>query len=170
MGVEKILSPEKAVETVLRLKREGKRVVFTNGCFDLLHPGHVRYLAEARSMGDVLIVAINSDRSVRELKGPERPIFPEAERAEILAALECVDYVTIFDEPTPENMLSRMLPNVLVKGGDRTLDDIVGRSIVEAGGGKVVAACAAPGFSTSSIIQAAVKAARGGRGRLVAGG
>jgi len=157
MGTEKIIPIARAFELVDQLKRRGKRVVFTNGCFDLLHPGHTRYLAEARALGDVLIVAVNSDRSVRALKGSERPIFPERERAEILAALMSVDYVTIFDELTPQTIIARMLPQVLVKGGDWGLDEIVGRTEVEAAGGKVVALPITPGYSTSSIIQAAAK-------------
>lgn len=157
MGMEKIVAIERAIEIANDLKRRGKRVVFTNGCFDWLHPGHVRYLAEARSMGDALIVAVNSDRSVRELKGPGRPIFPESERAEILAALQAVDFVTIFDQLTPRELIARMLPNVLVKGGDWSLDQIVGRTEVEAAGGKVIAVPASPGFSTSSLIRAAVE-------------
>jgi len=138
MGVEKILPLDRAYEVADELKRRGKRVVFTNGCFDLLHPGHTRCLAEARKLGDVLIVALNSDRSVRELKGPDRPILPEAERAEILAALEAVDYVIIFDEPTPRAVIARLLPQVLVKGGDWGPNEIVGREEVESAGGKVV--------------------------------
>ena len=121
-----------------KLKAEGKALVFTNGCFDLLHPGHVRYLEKARALGDALIVGLNSDRSVRELKGPTRPIFPEAERAEILAALESVDYVTLFDEPTPQELIASLLPHVLVKGGDWGASEIVGRKEVEAAGGRVV--------------------------------
>jgi rfaE bifunctional protein nucleotidyltransferase chain/domain len=167
MGVEKIIPAEQAVELVANLKRQGKRVVFTNGCFDLLHPGHTRYLAQARAMGDVLIVAINSDRSVRALKGPGRPIFPEDERGEILAALESVDYVTIFDDLTPQAIIARMLPHVLVKGGNWGLDEIVGRAEVEAAGGTVVSlpvvewpdpASRKPvPLSTTRIIEAAVK-------------
>jgi len=157
MGTEKIIPIAQAFELVDELKRSGKRIVFTNGCFDLLHPGHTRYLSEARALGDVLIVAVNSDRSVRALKGPERPIFPELERAEILAALRSVDYVTIFDELTPQSIIARMLPPVLVKGGDWGLNEIVGRAEVEAAGGKVVAIPITPGFSTSSLIQAAAK-------------
>jgi rfaE bifunctional protein nucleotidyltransferase chain/domain len=157
MASAKFLPLEKAVERVKELKRQGKRVVFTNGCFDVLHPGHTRYLAEARRLGDVLIVALNSDRSVRTLKGPGRPIFPENERAEILAALEAVDCVTIFDDPTPQTVIARMLPHVLVKGGDWGLDEIVGRAEVEAAGGRVVSIPTVSGFSTSSIIQAAAK-------------
>ena len=160
MSLKKILPIEQAIQKVDALKRDGKRVVFTNGCFDVLHPGHVRYMREARSMGDFLIVAVNSDRGVRELKGAGRPIFPQSERAEILAALESVDAVTIFDESTPLELIQRMRPSVLVKGGDWRLDQIVGREVVEAYGGKVVAVPPAPGFSTSSIIGSIVRTAR----------
>jgi D-beta-D-heptose 7-phosphate kinase/D-beta-D-heptose 1-phosphate adenosyltransferase len=156
MGIEKILTLERAFEVVANLKRRGKRV-FTNGCFDLLHPGHTRYLAEARKLGDVLIVAVNSDRSVRALKGCERAIQPEAERVEILAALKAVDYVTIFDDLTPQTVIARMLPHILVKGGDWKPDAIVGRAEVEAAGGLVVSIPVVEGYSTSSIIQAALK-------------
>ena len=158
MGVEKILTLERAFEVVEDLKRRGKRVVFTNGCFDLLHPGHTRYLAEARKLGDALIVAINSDRSVRALKGSERAIQPETERAQILAALRAVDYVTIFDDLTPQAIIARMLPQVLVKGSDWGPDAIVGRAEVEAAGGLVVSIPVVKGFSTSSLIQAALRA------------
>jgi len=158
MGIEKILTLERAYEVVTDLKRRGKRVVFTNGCFDLLHPGHTRYLAEARKLGDVLLVAINSDRSVRALKGWERAIQPEAERTEILAALRAVDYVTIFDDLTPQAVIARMLPQVLVKGGDWSPDAIVGRTEVEAAGGQVVSIPVIEGYSTSAIIQAALRA------------
>ncbi len=157
MGLEKIVSLGRAFEVVGALKRQGKRVVFTNGCFDLLHPGHTRYLSEARALGDVLIVAVNSDRMVTALKGQGRPIFHEHERAEILAALEAVSFVTIFDDLTPQAIIARLLPHILAKGGDWGLDQIVGRREVEAAGGKVVALRMIPGFSTSSIIQAAVK-------------
>ncbi len=160
MATQKILPLERAYEVVRELKRQGKRVVFTNGCFDLLHPGHTRYLAEARKLGDVLLVALNSDQSVRELKGHGRPILPENERAEILAALESVDYVTIFDDPTPRAVISRLLPNILVKGGDWGPTEIVGREEVEAAGGKVVLIPAVPGYSTSQIIEAARKIAQ----------
>lgn len=157
MAVEKILPLEQAFEVVDDLKRRGKRVVFTNGCFDLLHPGHTRYLAEARKLGDVLILALNSDRSVRELKGPGRPVLPEDERAEILAALESVDYVTIFDDLTPQAVIARMLPQVLVKGADWGLEEVVGREEVEAAGGQVISIPVVPGYSTSWLIQAALK-------------
>jgi D-beta-D-heptose 7-phosphate kinase/D-beta-D-heptose 1-phosphate adenosyltransferase len=158
MGVEKILTLERAFEVVEDLKRRGKRVVFTNGCFDLLHPGHTRVLAEARKLGDVLIVAINSDRSARELKGRERTIQPEAERAEILAAIKAVDYVTIFDHVSVQPVIARMLPHVLVKGGDWGPNGIVGRAEVEAAGGLVVSIPVVEGFSTSALIQAALRA------------
>lgn len=130
----------------------GHRVVFTNGVFDLLHPGHVRYLQQARALGDVLVVAINSDRSVRTNKGPDRPITPEHERAEILAGLECVDGVTVFDEETPYNVIEDLQPDVLVKGADWAHDAIVGRDIVEARGGRVVRIPVEPGHSTTSIV------------------
>jgi D-glycero-beta-D-manno-heptose 1-phosphate adenylyltransferase len=135
------------------LRRAGKTVVFTNGVFDLLHPGHVRYLQHARSLGDALIVGVNSDRSVRANKGPTRPITPEAERAEILAALACVDAVAIFDAETPAEIIKRIQPDVLVKGADWAADAIVGRDTVEARGGKVVRIPIEQGWSTSSIIE-----------------
>ncbi len=155
--IGKILTCDDAVKRVAELKRQGKTVVFTNGCFDILHPGHTRYLAEARKLGDALLVAINSDRSVRELKGPARPIFPQHERAEILAALSVVDFVTIFDDPTPQKLIARLLPQVLVKGGDWGADQIVGRAEVEAAGGRVVLIPVVQGYSTSSLVEAAAK-------------
>ena len=136
-----------------RLRREGKRVVFTNGCFDLLHPGHIRYLAQARALGDVLIIAINSDRSVRELKGQGRPILNEQERAEVLSGLEAVDFVVVFDDETPRELIADILPDVLVKGGDWALNEIVGRDEVEAGGGQVISLPYVEGQSTSKIIE-----------------
>ena len=136
-----------------RLRAEGRRLVFTNGVFDLLHVGHVRYLTEARKLGDCLLVAINSDRSVRQLKGDSRPIFQETERAEILAALRTVDFVTIFDDVSPRTLIAALLPDVLVKGGDYELDEIHGREEVEAAGGRVVSLPFVEGASTSSIIQ-----------------
>jgi D-beta-D-heptose 7-phosphate kinase/D-beta-D-heptose 1-phosphate adenosyltransferase len=163
MGIGKILTLEQAYEVVADLKRRGKRVVFTNGCFDLLHPGHTRYLTEARKLGDVLIVAVNSDRSVRALKGSERAIQSEAERAEILAALKAVDYVTVFDDLTPQAIIARMLPQVLVKGGDWRPDAIVGRTEVEAAGGLVVSIPVVEGYSTSGIIEAALRATENGK-------
>ena len=156
-ALSKVLRLEDAYELVERQKAHGGRVVFTNGCFDLLHPGHTRYLADARKLGDLLIVAINSDRSVRALKGERRPIFAQEERAEILAALEAVDYVTLFDDPTPQAVIARMLPQVLVKGAGWGPNEIVGRAEVEAAGGRVVSMPAVPGFSTTSIVSAVQK-------------
>jgi len=135
-----------------REKRNGRKIVFTNGCFDLLHPGHIRSLEQARALGDALIVGLNSDASVRELKGAGRPVLPENERAEILAALECVDAVVIFHEPTPREIISKLLPDVLVKGGDWPGNQIIGREEVEAAGGRVVSVPVVPGYSTSAIL------------------
>lgn len=135
-----------------RLRAAGARLVFTNGVFDLLHVGHVRYLAEARALGDALVVAINSDRTVRELKGSDRPVFDQAERAEILAALRHVDYVTIFDDVSPRSLIAKLLPDVLVKGGDYGLDQIHGREEVEAAGGKVISLPFVEGASTTALI------------------
>jgi len=148
----KVLTLDQAVDRVHELKRQGKRVVFTNGCFDLIHPGHTRYLAAARALGDVLVVAVNSDRTVRLLKGDSRPVIPEGERMELLAALRAVDYVTVFDDPTPREVIARMLPQVLVKGADWGPNAIVGREEVEGAGGEVVSMPLAQGFSTSAII------------------
>ena len=160
MAGEKILPLETAIARVAELKRQGKRVVFTNGCFDLLHPGHTRYLAEARKLGDLLVVAVNSDASVRALKGAGRPVQPEEERAEILAALRSVDLVTIFADPTPREVIARMLPDVLVKGADWGPTEIVGREEVEAAGGRVVSIPVIPGFSTTALVEAAKSAGR----------
>jgi rfaE bifunctional protein nucleotidyltransferase chain/domain len=135
------------------VRRRGGVVVFTNGVFDLVHPGHVRYLTEARKLGDALIVAVNSDRSVRINKGPGRPINDEHERAELLRALECVDAVTVFDEETPHAVIARVQPDVLVKGADWGPDEIVGRDIVEARGGQVVRLALTEGFSSSRLIE-----------------
>jgi D-beta-D-heptose 7-phosphate kinase/D-beta-D-heptose 1-phosphate adenosyltransferase len=136
-----------------RLRAERLRLVFTNGCFDLLHVGHVRYLSAARALGDALLVAINSDRTVRELKGESRPVMYEAERAEMLAALRAVDYVTVFDDVSPRALISEVLPDVLVKGGDYALDEIHGREEVEAAGGRVFSLPFVEGASTSEIIE-----------------
>jgi len=144
-------------------KRNGRRVVFTNGCFDLLHPGHIETLEKARGFGDALVVGVNSDRSVREMKGAGRPILPERERSEILAALECVDGVVIFDEPTPRETIAALLPEVLVKGGDWASDRIIGREEVEAAGGKVVLIPVVSGYSTTAILEKIRKLDRPGR-------
>jgi D-beta-D-heptose 7-phosphate kinase / D-beta-D-heptose 1-phosphate adenosyltransferase len=139
------------------MKREGKRVVFTNGCFDLLHVGHIRYLEEAKALGDVLVVGMNSDSSVRRLKGPERPILAEQERAEVLSGLGCVDYVTVFEETDPLRLISQIKPHILVKGGDWTRETTVGREVVEAAGGEVVILPFVGGSSTSNLIQTILK-------------
>jgi rfaE bifunctional protein nucleotidyltransferase chain/domain len=136
-----------------RLRGEGRRLVFTNGCFDLLHVGHVRYLGEARRLGDALLVAINSDRSVRALKGAGRPLMNEGERAEVLAALSAVDFVTVFDEESPRALIRELLPDVLVKGGDYSTEEIHGREEVEAAGGRVLSLPFVEGASTTSIIE-----------------
>jgi D-beta-D-heptose 7-phosphate kinase/D-beta-D-heptose 1-phosphate adenosyltransferase len=161
MGVQKVLPLEQAYLKVDELKARGVRVVLTNGCFDLLHPGHTRLFAEARKLGDVLVVAVNSDRSIRALKGDHRALQPEAERAEIIAALAAVDYVTIFDDASVLAVVKRMLPDVLVKGGHYALDQIVGRDEVEAAGGQVVSIPIVPGYSTTAIIEAARKVVGG---------
>jgi len=148
-----ILILEEAILRFGRDKRNGRRVVFTNGCFDLLHPGHIRSLEEARALGEALVVGLNSDRSVRQLKGAGRPVLPEQERAEILAALECVDGVVIFDAPTPREIIAKLLPDVLVKGGDWPGNQIVGREEVEAAGGQVVSIAVVAGHSTTAILQ-----------------
>jgi D-beta-D-heptose 7-phosphate kinase/D-beta-D-heptose 1-phosphate adenosyltransferase len=149
-----LLSTPQAVTWAEALRASGKTLVFTNGVFDLLHPGHVRYLKEARQSGDALIVAVNSDRSVRTLdKGADRPLTPDVERAEVVAALDCVDATVIFDEPTPYEIVRALQPDVLVKGADWAEGAIVGADIVEARGGKVVRIALADGYSTTKLIQ-----------------
>jgi rfaE bifunctional protein nucleotidyltransferase chain/domain len=151
--MSKILDLDGLIRERALLRESGKILVFTNGCFDLLHPGHVRYLKQARGLGDALVVALNSDRSVRILKGQGRPILNEKERAEVIAALESVDYVTVFDEETPHSLIAQLLPDVLVKGGDWQLNDIVGREEVEAAGGKVLSLPFLEGSSSTEIIE-----------------
>ena len=153
MSREKVLTIPQMLDERERLRAAGKRLVFTNGVFDLLHVGHVSYLAQARALGDALVVAINSDRSVRELKGPDRPVFEEHERAEILAALRNVDYVVIFDDISPRSLIGQLLPDVLVKGGDYQIDEIHGREEVEAAGGTVISLPFVQGASTTSVLQ-----------------
>jgi D-beta-D-heptose 7-phosphate kinase/D-beta-D-heptose 1-phosphate adenosyltransferase len=150
--IEKILTRGAMLAEREHLRLAGKRLVFTNGVFDLLHVGHVRYLTTARALGDALVVAINSDRTVRELKGPNRPVFDEAERAEILAALRVVDYVMVFDDISPRALIAEILPDVLVKGGDYELDQIHGREEVEAAGGRVISLPFVEGASTTALI------------------
>jgi len=142
-----------AVAVVERLRATGQTVVFTNGVFDLLHVGHLRYLQQARALGDALIVGVNSDRSVRANKGAGRPITPETERAEILSALACVDAVVVFDEDTPHDIIAALQPDVLVKGADWAADAIVGREVVEARGGRVVRVPIEAGYSTSALVE-----------------
>ena len=150
--MRKVLSLSEADGFVSRLRQENRTLVFTNGVFDLLHPGHVRYLQDARREGDALLVAVNSDRSVRAIKGSTRPLTPEHERAEVLAALKCIDAVVIFDEDNPQEIIRRLQPDVLVKGADWAPDAIIGRETVEARGGRVVRIPLADGYSTSAII------------------
>ena len=149
----KILSIDELRKERARLRAEGKRLVFTNGCFDILHVGHVRYLQSARELGDALLVAINSDAAVRELKGAGRPVMNEQERAELLAALSAVDYVTVFDDISPRSLIADVLPDVLVKGGDYKLNEIHGREEVERAGGRVISLPFIEGASTSSVIE-----------------
>jgi D-beta-D-heptose 7-phosphate kinase/D-beta-D-heptose 1-phosphate adenosyltransferase len=157
------ISPRNELKAeVDRLKREGKKIVFTNGCFDILHAGHTRYLREARKLGDVLILALNSDSSVRSIKGPMRPIVPEAERAEVVAALESVDYVTVFDEMTPLELIEFLRPDVIVKGGDWAEKDIVGAESVRKWGGRVAIMPEIEGASTTNIIDKVLQVYRSG--------
>jgi D-beta-D-heptose 7-phosphate kinase/D-beta-D-heptose 1-phosphate adenosyltransferase len=150
---EKTLSLPEAVALVEHLRHDGRTVVFTNGVFDILHPGHVRYLQDARNEGDALIVGLNSDRSVKAIKGPSRPINPEAERAEVLAALWCVEAVVVFDEDDPRGLIDRLRPDVLVKGADYPRDRIVGADWIEARGGRVVRIPVVAGFSTTALVE-----------------
>jgi D-beta-D-heptose 7-phosphate kinase/D-beta-D-heptose 1-phosphate adenosyltransferase len=150
----KVLTKEQLAPLLQQARAQKKRIVFTNGCFDLMHIGHTRYLQAAKALGDVLVVGVNSDASVRSLnKAPDRPVVTEAQRAEVLAALGCVDYVVIFSEPDPLNLIAAVQPDVLVKGGDWDLDRIIGRGIVEQRGGVVRTIPLVPGMSTTSLIQ-----------------
>ena len=152
MAGKVILDRKELLRARAELRAAGRRLVFTNGCFDILHVGHVRYLAAARRLGDSLLVAVNSDRSVRALKGPGRPVMNESERAELLAALTAVDFVTVFDEESPRRLIAEVLPDVLVKGGDYGLEEIHGREEVEAAGGRVLSLPFVQGASTTDII------------------
>ena len=154
---DKVKNLEELKVVRAELKRANKKVVFTNGCYDIIHVGHVRLLREAKKQGDVLVVAINSDSSVQALKGQERPYVPEDERAEVMAGLESVDYVIIFNELDPLRVITELKPDVLVKGGDWTVDTIVGRDVVEGAGGKVIALPFVDGVSTTTIIQRIIK-------------
>ena len=150
----KVINREEAARWVREMQDRGLRVVFTNGCFDLLHPGHVGYLEEARSLGEALIVAVNTDASVRRLgKGPERPVNPEGDRARVVAALQAVDRVVLFDEDTPLEILTALQPDILVKGGDYRLDEVVGRELIEARGGQVRVLPFRSGYATSRLLE-----------------
>jgi D-beta-D-heptose 7-phosphate kinase/D-beta-D-heptose 1-phosphate adenosyltransferase len=153
MASKKIQAVSRLKKIAGTLKRQGKKIVFTNGCFDILHVGHVRYLTQARKMGDLLIVGLNTDRSVRKIKGDKRPIVTEKERAEVLAALEIVDYVVLFDEPDPLRLIAALKPDILVKGADWSKDEIVGREVVEKAGGKVARIPLVPGSSSTNMIE-----------------
>jgi D-beta-D-heptose 7-phosphate kinase/D-beta-D-heptose 1-phosphate adenosyltransferase len=150
---EKIKNLSQLKKIVEKLKKENKKIIFTNGCFDLLHIGHIRYLQEAKKLGDCLIVALNSDNSVRKLKGEKRPLVPEEERAEIISSLSCVDYVIIFEELTPENIILNLKPHIQVKGGDYKIEDIPERKIVESYGGKVMIVPEVKGYSTTNLVE-----------------
>ena len=147
------MTRQAAADFVRLMRASGKTIVFTNGVFDLLHPGHVRYLQQAAALGDVLIVGVNSDRSVRAIKGPSRPVTPQDERAELVAALECVAAAVVFDEDTPWQLIDALQPDVLVKGADWAEDAIVGRDIVEARGGRVVRVPIESGYATTTIVE-----------------
>jgi rfaE bifunctional protein nucleotidyltransferase chain/domain len=149
----RIVSQEELISLLGRASRGARKVVFTNGCFDLLHPGHIRSLEAARSLGDVLVVGLNRDASIRQIKGDARPVIAEGERAELLAALEAVDFVVLFGEATPREIISLFLPDVLVKGADWGAGEIVGREEVERAGGRVISIPLEPGYSTTSILQ-----------------
>ena len=151
--MQKTLAAKDLAVQLSRLRRQGKRIVFTNGCFDLLHPGHIFTLTQAKTFGDVLVVGINSDASVKRLKGEKRPILDQASRLALLAALEAVDYVTTFDEETPLTLICALQPHILVKGGDWGPETIIGKEIVEKNGGRVVAVRYQDGFSTTDLIE-----------------
>lgn len=153
MNSDKILSLTECVGKLKNFREPGRRVVFTNGCFDILHAGHVRYLAAARSKGHILVVGLNSDSSVRQIKGEKRPLVPENQRAEVLAGLGCVDYVILFDEPDPLNLIQSICPDVLVKGADWPEEALIGAAFVKARGGSVERIAVVPGISTTRIIQ-----------------
>jgi D-beta-D-heptose 7-phosphate kinase/D-beta-D-heptose 1-phosphate adenosyltransferase len=157
----RVVAQDELIQLAGRETRGPRRIVFTNGCFDLLHPGHIQTLEKARSLGDLLVVGVNSDRSVRALKGGSRPVVPESERAEILAALQAVDLVVLFNEDTPRELIARLLPDVLVKGADWGTNEVVGRAEVESAGGRVVSLPLEPGYSTSAILRQIADAAKG---------
>ena len=147
-----LIALEEFVPVITRLKQDGKRIVFTNGCFDIIHVGHIRYLKSAKELGDILVIGLNSDESVRKIKGDNRPIVSHGERAEVLSSIRSVDYVVIFNEPDPYNTIAAIKPDILIKGGDWAIDNIVGRDIVESYGGEVRTIPFVEGFSSSRII------------------
>jgi rfaE bifunctional protein nucleotidyltransferase chain/domain len=151
MGI--VMTREALAEERTKLRVQGKRVVFTNGCFDIIHRGHVDYLTKARALGDLLVVGLNSDASVKRLKGPTRPVVQEDDRAFVLAGLRAVDYVCVFEEDTPYELIRAVVPDILVKGGDWAIENVVGRDIVEAAGGKVQTISFVDGRSTTNIIK-----------------
>ncbi len=157
MGVEKILNRSDLSIVINNLKKQGKKIVFTNGCFDILHPGHVTYLDKAKKLGDVLVLGLNSDASVKRLKGKNRPVLNQEERATIISHLEMVDFICIFDEDTPYELISLVKPDVLVKGGDWSVENIVGKDIVESYGGLVINIPYIEGKSTTGIIERILK-------------
>ncbi len=149
----KLKNLDELTELAAQARQKGKSVVFTNGCFDILHRGHVHVLRQAKAAGDLLIVALNSDRSVQEIKGAHRPVLPETDRIELIGAMEMVDYVIIFDEPDPYKLIAAIKPNVLAKGGDWSAEKIVGADVVEQAGGRIVVIPYLKGFSSSEIIE-----------------
>jgi D-beta-D-heptose 7-phosphate kinase/D-beta-D-heptose 1-phosphate adenosyltransferase len=157
MAYKKIKSVPQMKKVLGSLKKQGKKIVFTNGCFDILHVGHVRYLTQARKLGDILVVGLNTDRSIRAIKGEKRPIVAENERAEVLSALEVVDYVVLFDEPDPLGLITALKPTILVKGADWSKDKIIGRDVVEQSGGKVVRVPLVPGSSSTGVIEKIIR-------------
>lgn len=158
--INKIMRKEELKKELEALRRQGRKIAFTNGCFDILHVGHVRYLREAKKTADVLILALNSDISVRTIKGEKRPLVPQDERADVVAALESIDYVTLFDEPTPLELIEYLRPDVLIKGGDWAEENIVGRNAVKSWGGRVVVIPETEGASTTNIIDKVLKVYR----------
>ncbi|RPJ42353.1 MAG: D-glycero-beta-D-manno-heptose 1-phosphate adenylyltransferase [Deltaproteobacteria bacterium] len=158
MAYKKIKSPNQLKKILGVLKRQGKKIVFTNGCFDILHVGHIRYLSQARRLGDILVVGLNTDRSVRTIKGEKRPIVCENERAEVLSALKVVDYVVLFDEPDPLALIKALKPSILVKGADWMEDKIIGGDVIKQSGGRVVRIPLVPGSSSTNLIEKIITA------------
>ena len=157
MAYKKIKSPNQLKKILGVLKRQGKRIVFTNGCFDIVHVGHIRYLSQARKLGDILVVGLNTDRSVRTIKGEKRPLVCENERAEVLSALKVVDYVVLFDEPDPLALIKALKPSILVKGADWPEDKIIGADVIKQSGGRVVRIPLVPGSSSTNLIEKIIK-------------